>query len=387
VKNNSVFYLWRNTNAHLGFRSGVSLHSHTNQSRETLKFLASLGARYSGMRRLMQRLEKRSEANHGLRVDYARSYWTPPMPPKLAFELERGQIEELGLQPMVSLSDHDDIKAPLLLRSVLGERQSPVSVEWTVPYGAQAFHLGVHNLPVATAPEWMQVLARYTAQPFAGQLKEILAALHAIPEVLIVFNHPIWDLYGVGEETHRRMVNEFLCDNQAWIHAIELNGLRNWKENRDAVRLAASWNIALISGGDRHGLEPNASINLTNASSFDEFVGEIRDDRKSVVLFMPQYAQPWKHRILRSAIDAVRHYPDFPPGSQRWDDRVFHPDAGGTPRPLSSLWPDGTAPRQIRWGIAALQMMGSGVFSGGLRVAWSEPHEPSLGMEESDVQA
>jgi hypothetical protein len=32
-------------------------------------------------------------------------------------------------------------------------------------------------------------------------------------------------------------------------------------------------------------------------------------------------------------------------------------------------------------------MMGSGVFSGGLRVAWSEPHEPSLGMEESDVQA
>jgi hypothetical protein len=288
---------------------------------------------------------------------------------------------------MVSLSDHDDIKAPLLLRSVLGERQSPISVEWTAPYGTQAFHLGVHNLPGSTASEWMQILAGYTAEPRGERLQEILAALHAMPEVLVIFNHPMWDLYGVGEEAHRAMVSAFLRENGKWIHAIELNGLRNWQENREAVRLAADWNLPLISGGDRHGVEPNASINLTNASSFDEFVGEVRDDKRSVVLLMPQYAHPWKHRILRSAIDAVRTYPEFPPGSQQWDERVYHPEAQGTPRPLSTLWPDGTAPGPMRWGIAGLQMMGSSVFSGGLRVAWSEPHELRLALGESDLQA
>ncbi|HEV2280340.1 MAG TPA: hypothetical protein VGS02_19320 [Acidobacteriaceae bacterium] len=386
MKNSSVFYLWRNTKACQGFASGVSLHSHTNQSRETLKFLAMLGARYRLMRRMMQRLERRSEANHGMRVDYARSYWTPPMPPKLAFDLESEQIEKLGLAPLVSLSDHDNINAPLLLRSVIGERQSPVSVEWTVPYGAQAFHLGIHNLPASTASEWMQILAAFTDCPTSAQLKAILATLHAMPEVLVVFNHPMWDLYRVGEPTHHRMVNDFLRENSAWIHAIELNALRNWKENRDAARLAESWKMVLISGGDRHGVEPNAAINLTNADSFDEFVGEIREDRRSVVLFMPQYAQPWKHRILRSAVDAVRHYPHFPAGSQRWDDRVYHPDAKGVPRPLSALWPDGRAPRPMRWGIGAVQLMGNGLFSHSLRIAWSEAQEARPALEESDIQ-
>lgn len=385
MKSSSVFFLWRNAQACQGFRSGVSLHSHTNQSQETLKFLATLGTRYCLMRQLMQRLERRSEVNHGVRVDYGLSYWTPPMPPKLAFDLESGQIEKLGLASMVSLSDHDNINAPLMLRSLIGERYSPISVEWTVPWGAQAFHLGVHNLPPAAASEWMQILAAYTEHPSDRQLKEILAALHALPEVLVVFNHPIWDLYRVGDQTHRFTVNEFLRENRAWIHAIELNALRNWEENREALRLAEAWDMLLISGGDRHGVEPNAGINLTNACSFEEFVGEIRNDRRSVVLFLPQYAHPWKHRILRSAVDVVRHYPQFPPGSQKWDERVYHPDRNGLPQPLSALWPDGTAPWPIRWGIAVLQMMGSGVFSGTLGMAWSGPQELRPPLEESDA--
>jgi hypothetical protein len=337
------------------------------------------------MRRLMKRLESRSEANHGMRVNYCLSYWTPPLAPKFALDLETAQIEKLGLAAMVSLSDHDNINAPLLLHSLPGEKHSPISVEWTVPCGEQTFHLGVHNLPAATASEWMQILAAYTSNPDSRKLREILAALHAVPSVLIVFNHPIWDLYGVGQEKHLQMVNEFLCENRAWIHAIELNGLRNWMENREALRLGDRWNIALISGGDRHGAEPNANINLTNATCFDEFVGEIRLDKRSVVLFLPQYAQPWKHRILRSAIDAVRHYPQFPLGSQNWDERVYHPDANGVLRPLSTLWPNGNPPSAMRWGIAGLQMLGRGVFSDGLRLAWSEPDERRLALEEADV--
>ena len=230
----------------------------------------------------------------------------------------------------------------------------------------------------------MQILAAYTLHPTEGQLKEILAALHAEPEVLIVLNHPMWDLYRVGADLHIHTVNEFLRENRPWIHAVELNGLRNWNENRDALRLAEQWGIVLISGGDRHGLEPNANINLTNANCFDEFVHEIRDDKASRILFMPQYAQPLKHRILQSAIDAVSHYPQFPLGTQRWDERVFHPDAKGIAQPLAALWPDGTAPRAIRWGIAIVLLMGRGVFSGSLRAAWSEAHELRQVLEEQD---
>jgi hypothetical protein len=231
----------------------------------------------------------------------------------------------------------------------------------------------------------MEILASYTAHPSGPQLKEILAALCAEPGVLVIFNHPIWDLYRVGEELHIHLVNEFLRENRTWIHAIELNGLRNWKENRDALRLAEKWDMASISGGDRHGLEPNANINLTHATCFDEFVREIRDDKMSRVLFMPQYAQPWKHRILQCAIDAVTHYPHFPQGSQNWDERVYHPDANGVVRPLSSLWPDGTAPRAMRWGVAGVQLMGRSVFSGGLRMAWSEEHELRLALGENEI--
>ena len=384
MANSTISYLWRDQNATKGFRSGVSLHGHTNQSEETLDFLANFGNQYPLMRPLLSRMEHRVEDKHGMPVNYAKAYWTPPMTPKLAFDLESGQIEKLDLAPMVSLTDHDNIKAPMLLRTVPSARQIPVSVEWSAPYGLQSFHLGIHNLPSSKAPEWMRTLADYTANPSDARLTEILSALNAEPNVLVVFNHPMWDLYLVGAEKHQFLVNEFLQKNGNSLHALELNGLRHWDENRATRRLAERWNMLLISGGDRHGVEANANINLTNATSFTEFVHEIRREKKSNMLFMPQYAEPWKHRILQSAIDAVRHYPDFPQGSRTWDERVYHPDRDGVPRPLSELWPAGTAPFLMRFGVGLVQRMGRGLVSGGLRMAWSEAHQLRLALGEHD---
>jgi hypothetical protein len=267
---------------------------------------------------------------------------------------------------MVSITDHDNIKAPMLLRTVPSARQIPVSVEWSAPYGPQSFHLGVHNLPSARATQWMATLADYTAHPSDARLTEILAALNAEPNVLLVFNHPMWDLYLIGKEKHEFLVNEFL------------------QKNRATRQLAEKWHMLLISGGDRHGVEPNATINLTNASSFTEFVHEIRREKKSNMLFLPQYAEPWKHRILQSTIDAVRNYPEFPLGSRNWDQRVYHPDLNGVVRPLSELWPGGRAPRAMRLVIGAVQLMGRGLVSGGLRMAWSEAHQLRLALGEHD---
>ncbi len=385
MPSSAISYLWRDKEAPKGFRAGVSLHSHTNQSRETLDFLANFGNQFPVMRPLLSRLERRAEQMHGVHIDYAASYWTPPMTPKLAFDLEMRQIEKLGLAGMVSITDHDNIKAPMLLRTVPSARQIPVSVEWSAPYGgAQAFHLGVHNLPSGRAAEWMATLEEFTAHPSDARLTEILAALHREANVLVVFNHPMWDLYLIGKEKHQFLVGEFLQKNGAFLHALEVNGLRNWDENRAVRRLAEKWNMLLISGGDRHGVEPNANVNLTNAASFTEFVHEVRREKRSNVLFLPQYAEPWKHRILQSTIDAIRHYPEFPQGSRSWDDRVFHPDTSGVVRPLSELWPNGSAPRLISAGLALVQLMGQGLVAGGLRLAWSDSNQLRLALGEHE---
>jgi hypothetical protein len=384
MANSTISYLWRDKTAPKDFRTGVSLHSHTNQSQETLDFLANFGNQYPIMRPLLARLERRSEQMHGVRVNYAASYWTPPMTPKLAFDLESKQIEKLDLASMVSITDHDNIKAPMLLRTVPSARQIPVSLEWSAPYGEQSFHLGVHNLPSARATEWMETLEKYTANPSDARFTEILAALHDEPNVLVIFNHPLWDLYLIGREKHEFLVNEFLLKNGNYLHALELNGLRTWEENRAVRHLAEKWNMLLISGGDRHGVEPNANINLSNATSFTEFVHEVRREKKSAVLFMPQYAEPWKHRILQSTIDAIRHYPEFPQGSRTWDERVYHPDANGVIRPLSELWPHGRPPMAMSWAIRMVQMMGNSLVSGGLRIAWSDSQQMRLALGEHD---
>lgn len=375
--NQTVSYLWREPEASKSFSAGVSLHSHTNQSRETLDFIAELSTDWGFLQPVMRWLEARCVRTSGIRPDYARSYWTPPLTPKLAFELERKQIENvLQVDAMVSITDHDDIKAPMLLRSLESARRIPVSLEWTVPFRETSFHIGIHNLPSAAGAEWMERMAAFTAVPVAERpadlLRSMFAELDEIPGVLIIFNHPLWDLYRVGPERHRFLVNEFLAVYGQFLHAVELNGLRHWDENREVTQLASQWNQLLISGGDRHGVEPNANVNLTHAASFTEFVHEVRRERQSHVLFMPQYAEPWKHRILNSTLDAIRDYPDFPEGSRRWDERVFHPDAKGNDCRLSELWHDPEAPAYIRAVLSVVKMMGSAPVSGGLRLAWND---------------
>ena len=47
-----------------------------------------------------------------------------------------------------------------------------------------------------------------------------------------------------------------------------------------AMELAEEFQTTAVSGGDRHGTEPNAVLNLTNAGVFGEFAHEVRFQRK-----------------------------------------------------------------------------------------------------------
>ena len=386
----SISYLWREPKAAEGFKAGVSLHSHTNQSKETLDFIAEMSQDFPILQPIMRWAEDRSAEKTGIRPQYAKSYWTPPLTPALAFDLEEKQIENsLQLPGMVSISDHDDINAPMLLRALPSARHIPVSLEWTVPFGRTAFHLGIHNLPSADGAAWQQRMEQFTALPVESRdprlLTEILAELDDSPGVLLIFNHPLWDLYRVGANRHEVCVNEFLAVNGQYIHALELNGLRTWKENAAVTVLAGKWNQIVISGGDRHGIEPNANVNLTHATTFTEFVYEVRRERKSHTLFMPQYREPWKHRILQGTLDAIRDYPHFPEGSRTWDERVYHPDSNGVVQPLSTLWKDDKVPRVVTAAMTIVRMMEARPVARGLRYAWSDAGDMRAALAHLDA--
>jgi hypothetical protein len=92
----------------------------------------------------------------------------------------------------------------------------------------------------------------------------------------------------------------------------------------------------VISGGDRHACEPAACLNLTNANSFGEFAAEIRGGQSNV-LFMPHYREPMALRILETAWEILRPYPEYR-GRERWTDRVFYRDEDGVAEPLSKVW-------------------------------------------------
>ena len=388
---------WKDAVAVERYRTGVSLHSHTSCSEESLKFVHMFVEMLPAAGIVLRRYERRCLENHGLTLDFERAFWRPPMLPKMAFHLEAEQICRLGLEPLVSITDHDTIEAPMLLRTVPSARHIPVSVEWSAPFGDTEFHLGIHNLPSAEGPEWMRRFAEYTAEASEARCCEeefgarveamdakliaMVRELDATPGVLVIFNHPVWDLHKVGEAVHRREVVRFIAAMGDAIHALELNGLRHAKENREVMRLARDTGHLMISGGDRHGLEPNANVNLTNARSFREFVEEIRIDRQSHVLFMEQYEKPWEGRILQSTLNAVTDFPDFIEGWQRWDERAFHPDQQGNMRPLKELWVGERGPWPLRMAIEVVRLGRSEFFKNGLSAALRVSDSMPLEME------
>jgi hypothetical protein len=372
--------LWNDSTAAAGYRSGVSLHSHTSMSIESLMFIHKMFVFMPGLRQLFEHYDRKSKRND-FKLDFVSAHWRPPLLPKMAYDVEARQIQELGLDAMVSITDHDNIEAPMLLRAVPSSRGIPVSVEWTAPFGATEFHLGIHNLPSADGQTWMRMFAEYTAMPSERRLFAMLRELDDMPGVLVVFNHPIWDLHKVGADVHMREVVRFLDEVGGCIHALELNGLRSARENRAVVQLARETGYLLISGGDRHSLEPNANINLTNARNFRDFVDEIRVERRSRVLFMQQYAKPWEQRILHSTLDAVTDFPEFIEGWRRWDDRAFHRDRHGEMRPLSQMWPNGRAPRPLQAAIQFVRMGRSRTFTRSFSLAFPDTHDPQAEME------
>jgi hypothetical protein len=328
---------------------------------------------------------RKQEAEYGRKngraFNFEDAFWTPPLAPRQAYRVEEKQIQrKLQLPALVSLTDHDDIRAGATLRVLDRFANVPVSTEWTIPFGDTFFHLGVHNLPVAEAAEITRELAGYTKDPQEDKLGGLLQMLNALPETLLILNHPLWDEKGIGADNHRMTLERLLKGHKMYFHGLELNGLRPWAENRNVILVGRDANLPLVSGGDRHGREPNAILNLTRATTFAGFVHELRHEGFSHVVFMPQYHEPLKLRFLQTMVDIVREYPENFAGRRHWSDRVFyrHPDLMETV-PISTIWSDG-GPAIVKHFVLALRLLEWRGVRSALRLAlndrtpvWSDP--------------
>jgi hypothetical protein len=334
-----VQFFWRDCFVHLDFRSGVSLHSHTMYSEESLDVVPRWAVGYG-------------------RRDLRNGFWTPPLTPLQAYRLEQKQIEAMFRLPgLISLTDHDVIRGTALLRVLEGFQNAPISTEWTVPFGPTFFHIGVHNLPPAQANTIMEELTNFTSCPEARKLRRLLAMLSSEPNLLLVLNHPLWDEKGLGRTHHLRQVRELLEQYGQHLHALEVNGLRSWSENELVIRMGHETGLPVIAGGDRHGLEPNAILNLSRATTIEEFVEEVRVRRFSHVVLMPQYRQPRRVRILHTVIDVLRDYPDGFEGRRSWPERVFYRDPESKAALSFATVDGGVSERLVKRLVNAMQLI------------------------------
>ena len=351
-------FFWQDRSVSGHFRSGVSLHSHTMFSEEGLDMVPRYTAKVPYLGRAIRRQEAEYSAKKGRKFDFNNAFWTPPLAPRQAYRLEEKQIQrQFQLPGLISLTDHDDTRAGTLLHILNRLRKIPISTEWTIPYGPTFFHLGVHNIPADKVPEVQAKLTHFTDHADPETLSGYLEMLNAFPDTLIVLNHPLWDEKGIGLDGHKQVLADLLARHGHSFHALEVNGLRSWSENRDVIEMGRSANFPVVSGGDRHGREPNAILNFSAASSFEEFVGEVRRDRRSDVVFMPQYHEPLRLRVLHTMVDVVRDYPENIEGRRLWSDRVFYRDPiSGHTTPLTAIWQDG-GPRIVRHFIGAMGLV------------------------------
>lgn len=342
-------------------KTGVSLHCHTEFSHEMLDFIPHYAEKFPIIRNFWRKERDKYVEREGKGIDFSTAYWSPPLTPAEVYKIEKTQINESGLDAIVSLTDHDSIDANFQVNEN-PETKAPISLEWTVPFEYGFFHVGVHNLPEARAIELTKTLLDFTfgENPTNERLHELFAMLNEIPEILVILNHPLWDIEIVGKERHETLLKHFIREHGKWIHAFEINGFRNWSENKAVIEMAESLGIPICTGGDRHGCKPNTVINLTNAASFEEFVDEVRNDKRTEVVLMPEYSQPLHSRQMQSFSEILKHYPEFPEGRQRWFDRVYFDTGNGKGlNPLSAYgWKRG-GPKWLRAAIWTLGVMGS----------------------------
>ena len=227
LKQTRLHKLRQPENLHSKARTGVSLHCHTEHSKEMLDFIPHYAEKLPIIAHFWGKEQEKYLKKEGKAIDFSTSYWSPPLPAIDVYNIEKKQIEDAGVSSLVSITDHDSIDANIKINQI---ENSPISLEWTVPFEYGYFHVGVHNLPADRAESLTETLLGFTfnnEQHTSERLNEMFAMLNELPSVLVILNHPLWDIELVGAERHAILLKNFIRKHGQWIHAFEINGFRS----------------------------------------------------------------------------------------------------------------------------------------------------------------
>src|ERR1044071_7098230 len=92
-------------------KTGVSLHCHTEHSKEMLDFVPVYADKMPIIAQFWKREREKYTEKEGRAPDFSNAYWSPPMTAEMVFEIEKDQINQAGLDAVVSITDHDSINA------------------------------------------------------------------------------------------------------------------------------------------------------------------------------------------------------------------------------------------------------------------------------------
>src|SRR5262245_1421402 len=92
-------------------RAAVSLHSHSDCSRETLEFLPRFVKQIPVLARCLDRGMAMYERENGHPLNFGDWYWRPPLTPAMVIDSEQEHLaQRLDLPGLVSLTDHDTVE-------------------------------------------------------------------------------------------------------------------------------------------------------------------------------------------------------------------------------------------------------------------------------------
>jgi hypothetical protein len=121
-------------------KTGVSLHCHTEHSKEMLDFVPHYAAKIPIVSYFWEKESQRYFGRKGRELNFSTGYWSPPFTGHEVYRLEKEQINGMGLEAVVSITDHDCIDANLQVGEQNNPAQAPISMEWTVPFEYAFLH-------------------------------------------------------------------------------------------------------------------------------------------------------------------------------------------------------------------------------------------------------
>jgi hypothetical protein len=284
------------------FGYAVSLHNHSCHSVEKLAALNHV-IKLVYMRPLAGVLQKSFGLGGVSELNYADVTFNPPYTPDDVYEMEAAAAADWGFDGVhLAITDHDEFAGSLALlrgRPDLNGRIA-VSEELSLWFQGHLFHLGVSHLPES---EVEQTHTRIQAAARGGRYDELFETLGA-SGCLVVLNHPLV-AWGPGAATIP--VAELLSRYGWAIHALEVNGMRPREENDRVLELARQWRKPVVGGGDSHLLVASSILSLSRATTFKDFIAEVKDGH-AVPFVTPDYFAPLRWKLFLRVLFFISRY-------------------------------------------------------------------------------